>query len=154
MIHFSRILCPTDFSEASLEAFPYAIELARVFKAEILFIYVVPVLPPPPADFGFENEFIEFDSALRRDAEGRMNKLVSAQVPADIKFRLVLAQGDAAEEILRAADENHIELITIATHGVTGWRHLIFGSVAEKVVRLAKIPVLTVGCHDRSLGQR
>ena len=64
MIQFGRILCPTDFSEASLEAFPYAMELARLFKAEILFIYVVPVLPPAPADFGFESEVVEFVSAL------------------------------------------------------------------------------------------
>ncbi len=154
MVQFSRILCPTDFSEASLEAFPYAMELARLFKAEILFIYVVPVLPPPPADFGFESEVVEFVSALRKDAEERLDKVVSAHVPPDIKFRVVVAQGHGAEEILRAADENQIELITIATHGLTGWRHLIFGSVAEKVVRLAKVPVLTVRCHDKSLGQR
>ena len=93
MVQFSRMLCPTDFSEASLEAFPYAIELARLFKAEILFIYVVPVLPPAPADFGFESEVVEFVSALRKDAEERLNKLVSAHVPPDIKFRVVVAQG-------------------------------------------------------------
>jgi len=154
MIRFSRILCPTDFSEASLEAFPHAIELARLFKSEILFIYVLPVLPPAPADFGFESEVVEFVSALRKDAEERLNDLVSAHVPPDVKSRVVLAQGHAAEEILRAADENQIDLITIATHGLTGWRHLVFGSVAEKVVRLAKVPVLTVRCHDKNLGQR
>src|SRR5881296_162140 len=109
MVQFSRILCPTDFSEASLEAFPYAIELARLFKAEILFfINVVPVLPPAPADFGFESEVVEFVSALRKDADERLNKLVSAHVPPDIKFRVVVAQGHGAEEILRGADENQI----------------------------------------------
>ena len=57
-----------------------------------------------------------------------------------------MVQGHAAEEILASVEREGIDLITIATHGLTGWRHLIFGFVAEKIVRLARVPVLTVRC--------
>ena len=56
----------------------------------------------------------------------------------------MLVDGDAAYEILQVVENLQIDLITIATHGRNGWRHLVFGSVAEKVVRVSKVPVLTV----------
>jgi nucleotide-binding universal stress UspA family protein len=57
-------------------------------------------------------------------------------------------QGNPAEAILEAAELHRVDLITIATHGATGWRHLLFGSVAERVVRLARVPVLTVSARE------
>ena len=56
----------------------------------------------------------------------------------------VIRYGDASREIVRIAREEEADVIVIATHGLTGWRHLVFGSVAEKVVRLAECPVLTI----------
>jgi nucleotide-binding universal stress UspA family protein len=146
MIGFKRILFPTDLSEESLKALPYAIELARAFDGEMFFIYVLPALPyPPDADFGSGGaEIIELKSTLRSDAEQSLDRFLKGRVPEYIKARRFVSQGHAAEEILRAADEHKVDLITIATHGLTGWRHVAFGSVAEKVVRMAKIPVLTV----------
>jgi nucleotide-binding universal stress UspA family protein len=145
MIAFKRILCPTDLSEESLKALPYAIEFARAFDGEIVFIHVLPALPAPEADFGFgAAEMLELESTLRRDGEQSLERFLQGRIPEDTKTRRVLGQGHAAEEILRAADEYKVGLITIATHGLTGWRHLAFGSIAEKVVRTAKIPVLTV----------
>src|SRR4029453_5017068 len=146
MIGFKRILFPTDLSEESLKALPYAIELARAFDGEIFFIYVLPALPyPPEADFGLgAAEMFELESMLRSDAEQSLDRFLKGRVPEDIKARRLVGQGHAAEEILRAADKHKVDLITIATHGLTGWRHLAFGSIAERVVRTAKIPVLTV----------
>jgi nucleotide-binding universal stress UspA family protein len=145
MIGLKRVLCPTDLSEESLKALPYAIELVRVFDGELFFVYVLPALPAPEADFGFgATEIFELASELRRDGERRLVRFLKGRIPDDIKTRKILREGNAAEEILRAADEHSIDLITIATHGLTGWRHVVFGSVAEKVVRTAKIPVLTV----------
>ena len=148
MIKINRILCPTDFSDASTAAFSYAIELARLFDAEVCFIHVVPVLPPPPADFSFESELLVFASALTKDAEQRLHKFLAERIPKKLKYRGLVVQGHAAEEILASVEGEGIDLITIATHGLTGWRHLIFGSVAEKIVRLASVPVLTVRCPD------
>jgi nucleotide-binding universal stress UspA family protein len=145
MIGFKRILFPTDLSEESLKPLPYAIELARAFDGEILFMYVLPVLPVPEADSGFEAaEMLELESKLRRDAERSLVRFLRGRLPGDIKTRKLIGEGHAAEEILRAVDEHKIDLVTIATHGLTGWRHLAFGSIAEKVVRMAKIPVLNV----------
>ncbi|HUV14514.1 MAG TPA: universal stress protein, partial [Acidobacteriota bacterium] len=63
-----------------------------------------------------------------------------------VKSRTMVSYGDPAKEIVRIAEEESVDLIVIATHGLTGWQHLVFGSVAEKVVRTAKCPVLTVRC--------
>ena len=143
MIRFERILFPTDFSEASLKALPYAAELARLFEAELLFIHVVQPLPPIPGDYGFETEVIEYAAAMHATAERQLDRLIETRA-GDLRTSKILVQGEPAETILRAVDEYGVDLITLATHGTTGWRHLLFGSVAEKVVRLAKVPVLTV----------
>ena len=144
MIGFKRILCATDLSEESFKAFPYAFDLARVFDAEIYFINVVNINAAPTAELGFETTFVEFASAVRKDAIRQLDRVLSSRVPKDVKFRQIVVQGSAAEQILHAADEHKIDLIVIATHGLTGWRHMVFGSVAEKVVRQSKVPVLTV----------
>lgn len=144
MIGFKRILCPTDMSEESFKAFPYAFDLARVFGAEIYFINVVNINASPTAELGFETTFVEFASAVRKDASRRLEGILSSLVPTDARFRQLVVQGSAAEQILQAVDDHAIDLIVIATHGRTGWRHMVFGSVAEKVVRQSKVPVLTV----------
>ncbi|MGH9883222.1 MAG: universal stress protein [Pyrinomonadaceae bacterium] len=144
MIGFKRILCPTDMSEESFKAFPYAFDLARVFDAEIYFINVVNINAAPTAELGFETTFIEFSSAVRKDARRRLEGILTSRVPTDVKFRQIVVQGSAPEQILRAVDDHEIDLVVIATHGLTGWRHMVFGSVAEKVVRQSKVPVLTV----------
>jgi nucleotide-binding universal stress UspA family protein len=140
MIEYKRILCPTDFSDASLEAFPYAIELAQLFDADLFFIYVVPILAAPAT----RPDLVSSEALLREDAAYRMESFLRGRIPNNIRSSNIIAQGHAAEEILRAADNYSIDLITIATHGFTGWNHLICGSVAEKVVRMANVPVMTV----------
>jgi nucleotide-binding universal stress UspA family protein len=144
MFKVSRILCPTDFSEASMAALPYAIELASAYKATLFFIHVVPVLPRPAIDVNYHFAVPEYESALHADAESQLSKIVSTWVPKPVRTNKVFAHGSAAEEILRAVEDHHIDLIVIATHGHSGWRHLLFGSVAEKVVRQSKVPVLTI----------
>jgi nucleotide-binding universal stress UspA family protein len=144
MIGFKRILCPTDLSEESFEAFPYAFDLARVFGAEIYFINVVNINAAPTAELGFETTFVEFASAVHNGAARQLHEILATHVPEQLKFREIVVEGSAAEQILHAVDDNEIDLIVIATHGRTGWRHMVFGSVAEKVVRQSKFPVLTV----------
>jgi nucleotide-binding universal stress UspA family protein len=145
MIGFKRILCPTDLSEESFKAFPFAFDLARVFDAEIYFINVVNINATPVAGLGgFETTYMEFASAVSKDARRQLDEILSRRVPENLKFQPIVVQGSAAEQILRAVDDHEIDLIVIATHGHTGWRHMVFGSVAEKVVRQSKVPVLTV----------
>jgi nucleotide-binding universal stress UspA family protein len=99
--------------------------------------------PPVPADFGFGTEVIEYAASLRAIAEQQLDRLIETNA-AGLRVTKVLAQGEPADTILRAVARHEIDLITLATHGTTGWRHLLFGSVAEKVVRLANVPVLTI----------
>jgi nucleotide-binding universal stress UspA family protein len=144
MLPFQKILCPTDFSEPSYVGLQSAVELVSHFGAELCVVHVVPVVPPLPPDPNFAFEVPEYERALHAEAERKLSELSQQRIPSDVNTRTVIAHGDAANEIVRIAREEGAGLIVIATHGLTGWRHLVFGSVAEKVVRTAECPVLTV----------
>jgi nucleotide-binding universal stress UspA family protein len=142
MIRFQRILFPTDFSEASLQALHYAADLARFFDAQLFFVHVVQA-PPMPADYNFGTEVMDYAASLRERAEQQLDGLIE-DAGCGGRATKILVQGEPAGAILGTAAEFGVDLIVLATHGTTGWRHMLFGSVAEKVVRLSAIPVLTV----------
>jgi nucleotide-binding universal stress UspA family protein len=81
---------------------------------------------------------------IHKDSEQQLKAIVSKRVPRNLKVRTLIGHGNAAHEIVRLAEEEKVNLIVIATHGHTGFHHLVVGSVAEKVVRLAHCPVLAV----------
>ena len=145
MLPFKRILCPTDFSEPAFTALKHAEELARHFAAELIVAHVIPPLPSPhafpdpQASFNFDVPLFQQELALK--AEQMLKELVSHH---KVGTRDLVTTGDPAPEILRIAQEEHVDLIVIASHGLTGWRRLVYGSVAEKVVRQAPCPVLTI----------
>ena len=145
MIGITRILCPTDFSDASMCAVPYAVETARLFKAQVFVIHVVPPLPPLVEEPGIyiqpPKEYLDY---LRNDADKRLDQILSKRIPTEVKSAKIMVDGDAAYEILQAVEKLQIDLITIAVHGRTGSHNLVLGSVAEKVVRMSQVPVLTV----------
>jgi universal stress protein A len=145
MLPFKKILCPTDFSEPALVALKRADELARHFSAELLVMHVIPSLPgphtyaDPPLATSFDVPM--FQQQLAIQAEQMLKDLVTSH---KMRVRDIVTTGEAAPEILRVAEKEHVDLIVIASHGETGWRRLVFGSVAEKVVRQAPCPVLTI----------
>jgi nucleotide-binding universal stress UspA family protein len=141
MIKLDRILTPTDYSEYSRHAITYACELATRFESELRLLHVV--LPPaaivtyggpvPPASVNPEIM-----------AKEELDKL---EVPDAGQIRQVVREvktGTPFVEIVRYAKANDVDLIVIGTHGRTGIAHALLGSVAEKVVRKASCPVLTV----------
>jgi nucleotide-binding universal stress UspA family protein len=145
MLPVKLILCPSDFSDPSNVALKVAVELASHFDAQLCLMHVVPSVPPLPADpnyafFGVE----QYEQALQEDAEQRLKDTAQQRIPKGVKCRAIFKRGDAANEIVLGATEEGADLIVIATHGRTGWRHLVFGSVAERVVRFAECPVLTI----------
>lgn len=148
MLPFKRILCPTDFSEPALIALKRAEELALHFSAKLWVAHVVAEVlvphsfPDPQADFKFDVPLYQQELAIY--AENLLKKLVSQQISPEVWTRELVTAGRAAEEILRIAVAEHVDLIVIASHGESGWRRLVFGSVAEKVVRHASCPVLTI----------
>jgi nucleotide-binding universal stress UspA family protein len=150
MLPFRRILVTTDFSDTSLEALPVAVEIASHFDAELLLLHVLPVDTPTPwdippyADFGLASlPLPEYEAQVRREVERRL-EVVASKHAKGVKARGVLGRGDAAAEVGRIAASEQADLIVLATHGWTGWRHLVFGSVAERVLREAPCPVLSV----------
>src|SRR5215475_12601363 len=147
MYKVERILCPTDFSEGSLQALSAATDIATKLGAELSVIYVLPVMSAVPTDptTVFEMQQVQQRQDLfHEDAHRRLDEMTRELKEKGIKGRVFVQHGDAAGEIVRVAEEQRIDLIVIATFGKTGWRRLAFGSVAEKVVRLAPCAVLVV----------
>ncbi len=147
MLPFKKILCPTDFSEPSFEGLNVARELGLHFSAELILTHVVGSIPVPiiePTDVPASFDIPSYQGELEASATNSLQDLIQQKIPKGLRVRAIIGHGDAAEEIVRTAVEENADLIVIATHGMTGWRHLIFGSVAEKVVRRAGCPVLTV----------
>jgi len=143
MFPVKTVLCPTDFSEPAREALKIAGELASQVGASLLLVHVVPVLPALPSDPNYVFKVPEYERLLHNDADEKLAQLVR-QIKNGTTVRVMVGHGDVADEIVRIAETEKADLIVIATHGTTGWRRFVFGSVAEKVVRLAKCPVLTI----------
>ena len=145
MLPIKTILCPTDLSGPSYKAIEVANELAVNFSANLILISVVtPVhpigAPGVPASFKigeYYEEMIDF-------ATQSLEEIETEKISDGVKTQRVVVQGNAADEIVKRAESDGADIIVIATHGWTGWRRWVFGSVTEKVVRLAKCPVLTI----------
>jgi nucleotide-binding universal stress UspA family protein len=150
MLPIFKILCPTDFSEASFEALNAAIKLALHFKAKLCLVHVIPPATPPVtpfvgADPGFLLQGAEvYARELLANAEKQLREIIDHRITPALEVQSRVGIGDAAAEIVQLAETEAVDVIVISTHGVTGWRHLVFGSVAEKVVRLARRPVLVI----------
>jgi len=143
MLPFKKILCPTDFSGASYEGLDAADEIAGHFSAEVLLVHVVePLVTAPPGPTAFS--VAAYQKELLQSAQSGLNAVAKERFSREIKVEQAVLEGGAAYQIVQFAEKMKVDLIVIATHGQTGCRHLLFGSVAEKVVRLASCAVLTV----------
>lgn len=146
MIAIKHILAPTDFSEPAERAVTYAIELARMFEARITLLHVWS-LPSAGYAEGLTWPIEEMEAAAQSELE-RARVAVAERLPA---ADALLRRGLEWKEILGTAEARHADLIVMGTHGRQGLPRLVLGSVAEKVVRLAHVPVLTVGTHARPI---
>ena len=146
MLTLRKILCPVDFSDLSLNALSIAVDLASKFQSELHLLHVFEgydaislnpelALTPMPEWLPKLRELCRDKLAALPDAE------LAARCPAIVR---VNQQGSAIHEILDYAAHQKIDLIVLATHGRTGLKHLLMGSVAENVVRSATCPVLTI----------
>lgn len=151
MVKFEHILCPTDFSEPAKKALEYACELAAQYGAEL---HLLHVLPDPVAALTAYGPVV---SAIPADWEENMRTQVNQQL-ADIldknweqgkTVQRAVSEGVPFAEIIRYAKDHAIDLIVMGTHGRTGFNHFIMGSEAEKVVRQAPCPVLTIAPEER-----
>ena len=141
---FHKILFATDFSENSEHAFDYALTLARQFDARLFIMHVI----NEPVDLrGFYVPHISFEKLekeIEEGAEKMMQKFCQAKVRDFTNYETLIIAGIPYEEILRKAGDEQASLIVLGTQGRKGIDHFLFGSTAERVVRNAACPVMTV----------
>ncbi len=143
-IEIEKILCPVDFSENSDHAMRYARAFADAYRSELALIHVVemPFLPSystagvPELDFPVDE--------IQRQCRESMDELLEKYRGEGYEISGHVVVGSPFVEIVRKAKDEEFDLIVLGTHGRTGLKHLIIGSVAEKVVRNAPCPVLSV----------
>jgi universal stress protein A len=144
MIQLARILLPTDFSEFSSEATKYACALAEQFDAELHLLHVLEIHQSTTPDFAMGLALPSRTKESRKAAEKALENVLDSKWAEGRKVVKAILEGTPFLEIIRCAKEHGIDLIVMGTHGRSGLVHVLIGSVAEKVVRKAPCPVLTV----------
>jgi nucleotide-binding universal stress UspA family protein len=137
-----HILVPTDFSASSNYALDYAITFASKLQARLTVVHVVESFPLSSVEVvELPQDYLQ---ELKMGANRTMESSLARITAAGLKGDVVVVHGTPFQEILEAAKTQHVDLIIMGTHGRTGLHHLLLGSVAERVVRLAPCPVLVV----------
>jgi len=151
-LSLKRILAPTDFSANSKLAVDYACALAVQNNSELHLLHVlqdIMVLAPPDPS-GVYGLPANYEDKIREAAQKALAALPDQDGAGSLRVVRAMRQGAAFAEIVRYARENGIDLIVMGTHGRSGLAHVLLGSVAEKVVRKAGCPVLTVRPTDHA----
>ena len=141
-----KILVPVDFSECGQTAVRYALGLAAQFEAELTLVHVVEQIVYPGDWMYPPLALSDFATEKRDEVLKKMENLVRTP---ETKVTNVVRVGRAWQEVVELAKDTNTDLIVLATHGYTGLKHVLLGSVAEKIVRHAPCPVLTVRPDER-----
>lgn len=156
MLPLRRILCPTDFSDRSLEAVRVGVELAGEFGARLDLLYAVPPVPASQALLSSDSgsavtafDVKGYSEHLKRSHEAGLQEIIDREIAGPLEAGRAVLFGRAAEQIVGYARDNDIDLVVIATHGRSGLRKVLLGSVAEQVCRRAECPVLTIRSFGR-----
>lgn len=145
MPEIRRVLCPVDFSPHSENALDFALDLAKRLGADVHLVHVfqLPVYALPD---GAMMAGPEFTTKVTTELQKALTELARRKEGARIETHLV--EGIPYREVVRMTDELGADLVVMGTHGRTGIRHLLLGSVAERVVRSSKVPVITVPMRE------
>jgi nucleotide-binding universal stress UspA family protein len=137
----TKILLPIDFSPSSQAALEMAADLALHFHAELYLVNVIPFFPTTTLpDLIPETEYIQ---EARTFAESHLAKCHAALLAKGVKSSSSVEIGnDVVGNIMEVVEREHIDMIVISTHGISGWHPFVFGSIAEKVVKLVQCPLL------------
>jgi universal stress protein A len=141
----TKILFCTDFSENSESAGKCALEYSKAFGADLTIIHVIDSWAGFPAyDYGVPQDIRNVVHKLEGGVEAQLEAMVRTFSQAKVKAKACHRIGVPAEEIVQVAKEESADLIVMGTHGWSGFRHMLLGSVAERVLRAATCPVLVV----------
>lgn len=146
MLKVKKILCPIDFSEGSYKALETACGYADHFAADLILVHVVAPVPttmagPEPA-MAFDVN--SYEDHLMKTNEKHIKKVADERVPDDIDANPMILRGDPADQIIRIADEEEVDLTVISSRGHSSFKEMLFGSVAERVIRHSGNPVLSI----------
>lgn len=144
----NRLLVPIDFSAYCKEATDFAVFFAQNFGSEIHFLHVIEQEIHPSFYASGVDSIFEIDPGLKERVIKNMKEFLDDQLPGDLRKKFIVLEGKAHKEIVQYAKEKHMNLIVIATHGLTGLDYILLGSTTEKVVRWATCPVLTVKSRE------
>jgi len=154
MEKIDKMLCPVDFSEPSNAALRAAAELAKRYSASILLAHAINEIDPAPSpSYTLDSHVMEqiphLMGQMTDNAHRAMQVLINNQIESGMPVDHRVVVGEPARSIVQLAEDEQVDLIVMATHGRSGIKGLFFGSVAEKVVRSAACPVLTIRERDR-----
>lgn len=140
---FKKIVCPVDFSEFTDEIISYALSIAKKFEAEVHLLHVIPTLNyfTPYESFLTPENLISMERNIENEIEKDFQKIIKK---VDMPVKKVIKTGVTFVEIIDYIKAENMDLVVMGTHGRSGIEHILMGSVAEKVVRKAPCPVLTV----------
>ena len=145
MLKIKKILCPTDFSETSAEALKYAISLARSTQSKLILMYVV---NQKMFTEGMSLARVSSPEALGKEmadeARRRLKTIIPVEEREGLDWETNIRSGNPAEEVIRYARENDVDMIVMGTAGHSGIERMMFGSTAEKVLRSAHCAVVSV----------
>lgn len=144
MKRFDKIMMATDFSDNSDYAFDYALALAKQFDAELTIVHVINEPTDLRGMYVPQVTYEELEKEIGLGAKEMMAKFCSSKLADYGNYKTAIVSGIPFQEIITKANEIGAALIVIGTHGRTGLEHLVFGSTAERVVRGAPCPVLSV----------
>jgi len=140
---FKNILMTTDLSPYSLSAKDISLSLARKYRAKLYLLYVIDEMIFVELEpYGIAYQDIQ--ATHREQAEQKLKEIISGEEWKDIHCEPVIITGNPFVEIIRFAKEKQIDVIVMGTHGRSGLSHILFGSTAERVIRKAPCPVLSV----------
>jgi universal stress protein A len=153
VINLKRILVPTDFSESARHALLYGTSFAREYEGELLLLHVVENLTVGYASDLFPVPMAEVFDEISGYAKAELAKLGAEVKQKGIAVRELVVQGKPSAEIVRVAREETADMIVLGTHGKGMLDKALFGSTAERVIRRAPCPVLTVGLEEHEFVQ-
>jgi universal stress protein A len=140
---FNKIVCPVDFSEFTDEIIEYGVSIAKKFDAEFHLLHVIPNLNyfTPYESFLTPENLVTMERSIEKEIDKDFQKTIKK---IDIPVKQATKTGVTFVEILDYIKTEKIDLVVMGTHGRSGFEHILLGSVAEKVIRRAPCPVLTV----------
>ena len=148
MKEFKKILFPVDLSESSAKIVPYVQTVAKKFDAKIhilfvarVFDYFTGIYVPVPSITTMGKDIID-------GAEKRLYEFMDEHFSAFPNTKTAVVAGDASEEIIKYIEDRHIDLVIMGTHGRKGMDKIIFGSVADRIVKTAPVPVMVVNPYQ------